>query len=302
MRHPPPLLPLALVLSAALVAAGCGQSSTPPESASAPPVDEVPVVEAPAETAGEEAAADLATREQELAAQAEELARREAELAEREAAAQQAAQAKPASKPAPVARPPAAAKPAPAPAPVPAPVAAEPPAPPPPPVTVPVGTELAVEFPATLTTKTTNIGEPVTARLASDLVVDGRRVAGAGSTIRGSVTESTSGSKKIGARPLLRVEFTELVLADGTTAAINARAVQRGDSEKGRDTAKIAGGTAAGAILGHQIDDDKGKVIGGVIGGAAGAIAASKTDTEAEIAAGTVMPAALRTAFEYRGP
>jgi hypothetical protein len=180
-------------------------------------------------------------------------------------------------------------------------VAAAPPAPPPPPVTVPVGTELAVEFSAPLSTKTTNIGEPVTARLASDLVVDGRLVARAGSTIRGSVTESTSGSKKIGARPLLRVEFTELVLADGTTAAVNARAVQRGESEKARDTAKIAGGTAAGAILGHQIDDGKGKVIGGVLGGAAGAIAASKTGTEAEIAAGTVMPAALRTAFEYRG-
>lgn len=299
MRNPLPLLPLALVLGAALVAAGCGQSSTPPESASIPPpADQVPVAEAPAVTAGEQAAAELAAREQELAAQAEELARRETELAEREAAARQAAQARPASKPAPVARPPAAAKPAPAPAPV----AAEPPAPPPPPVTVPVGTELAVEFSAPLTTKTTNIGEPVTARLASDLVVDGRRVARAGSTIRGSVTESTSGSRKIGARPLLRVEFTELVLADGTTAAINARAVQRGDSEKGRDTAKIAGGTAAGAILGHQVDDDKGKVIGGVIGGAAGAIAASKTGTEAEIAAGTVMPAALRTAFEYRGP
>jgi len=301
MRNPFPVLPLTLVIAVGLAAAGCGQSSAPsPEATSAVPAAEAPVVETPAEAATDAAAAELAAREQELAAQAEELARREAELAEREAAAQQAAQARPATKPAPVARPPAAAKPAAAPAAAPA--VAEPPAPPPPPVTVPVGTELAVEFSAPLSTKTTNIGEPVAARLASDLVVDGRRVARAGSTIRGSVTESTSGSKKIGARPLLRVEFTELVLADGTTAAINARAVQRGESEKARDTAKIAGGTAAGAILGHQIDDGKGKVIGGVLGGAAGAIAASKTGTEAEIAAGTVMPAALRTAFEYRGP
>ena len=300
MRLSLPVLPLALLVSAALAAAGCGQSSTPPESASTTPAG-TPVAEATAEAAADEAAAELAAREQELAAQADELARREAELAEREAAAQQVAQTQSATKPAPVARPPAAAKPAPVAAPAPAPVAAAPPAPPPPPVTVPVGTELAVEFSAPLSTKTTNIGEPVTARLASDLVVEGRRVARAGSTIRGSVTESTSGSKKIGARPLLRVEFTELVLADGTTAAVNARAVQRGESEKARDTAKIAGGTAAGAILGHQIDDGKGKVIGGVLGGAAGAIAASKTGTEAEIAAGTVMPAALRTAFEYRG-
>lgn len=299
MRHPLQVLSFALVLSAALAAAGCGQSSSPSESALTTPATETPAADPSAVAAADEAAMELAAREQGLAAQEEELALREAELAEREAAAQRAGESKPAAKPAPVARPPAAAKPVPAP--IPAAVAAEPPAPPPPPVTVAVGTELAVEFPATLSTKTTNIGESVTARLASDLVVDGRRVARAGSAIRGSVTESTSGSKKIGARPLLRVEFTELVMDDGTTAAINVRAVQRGASEKGRDTAKIAGGTAAGAILGHQIDDDKGKIIGGVLGGAAGAVGASKTGTEAEIAAGTVLPASVRTAFTYTG-
>jgi hypothetical protein len=297
MRDSLQVLPFALVVSAALAAAGCGQPSTPPDAASTTPTTETTVAEATAEPTAEEA---IAAREQELAAQAEELARREAELAEREAASLQAAQAQPPAKPAPVAKPPTAAKPAPAPAP--AAVTADPPAPPPPPVTIPVGTAIAVEFPAPLSTRTTNIGEPVTARLAADLVADGRRVARAGSAIRGSVTESTSGSRKIGANPLLRVEFTELVMADGTTLAINARAVQRGASEKGRDTAKIAGGTAAGAILGHQIDGDKGKIIGGVLGGAAGAVAASKTGTEAEIAAGAVLPANVRTEFTYSGP
>jgi uncharacterized protein YcfJ len=111
----------------------------------------------------------------------------------------------------------------------------------------------------------------------------------------------TSGSQKIGAVPALRIDFTQLVVADGTSTAINARAVQKGQSEKGRDTAKIAGGTAAGAIIGHQIDDDKGKVIGGVLGGAAGAIAAQKTGTEVELPAGSTLTATLRADFEYTG-
>ena len=46
---------------------------------------------------------------------------------------------------------------------------------------------------------------------------------------------------------------------------------------------------------------NKGAIIGGVIGGVAGAIGAQKTGTEAEIAAGTVLPATVRTAFTYSG-
>jgi hypothetical protein len=299
MRNPLPVLPLALVITAALAATGCGKSSPPPEPATTAPVPEAAVTEATTEEVTDQAAADLAAREQELAAQADELARREAELAEREAAAQAAA-AKPApapaAKPAPTAKPPVAAKPTPAPAPAPA----APPAPPPP-VTVAAGTQLAVNLEDAYSTKTNAVGQPVSARLASDLVAGGRVVARAGAPIRGTITEVTSGSAKIGAVPALKIDFNELVMADGSTMAINARINQKGQSEKGRDTAKIAGGTAAGAIIGHQIDDGKGKVIGGIIGGAAGAIGAKKTGTEVEIPAGTVLQANLRTEFVYSG-
>jgi hypothetical protein len=300
MRNPLPVLPLALVITAALAATGCGKSASPPEPTTTAPAPEAAVAEATPEAAPEaaadQAAAELAAREQELAAQAEELARREAELAEREAAAAQAAAARPApgAKPAPAAKPPAAAKPTPAPAPAPA-------APPPPPVTVAAGTQLSVNLEDAYSTKTNAVGQPVSARLASDLVAGGRVVARAGAPIRGTITEVTSGSAKIGAVPALKIDFTELVMADGSTMAINARINQKGQSEKGRDTAKIAGGTAAGAIIGHQINDGSGKVIGGIVGGAAGAIAAKKTGTEVEIPAGSVLQANLRSEFVYSG-
>jgi hypothetical protein len=158
-----------------------------------------------------------------------------------------------------------------------------------------------VKLNAGYSTKTANLGEAVNAELASDLVVDGRRVAKAGAPISGTITEVTSGSKKIGAVPALKIDFTQLVVADGSTMPVAVRINQKGQSEKGRDTAKVAGGTAAGAIIGHQVDSDKGAVIGGVIGGVAGAIGAQKTGTEVEVAAGSVLTATVRTAFTYSG-
>lgn len=287
------------VALAAMIAFGltaCGGGSKPPAEqplASAQPAANEPTpgddAQAVASGGEDQKAAELAAREQELQAKQVEL-----ELRERELAAQQAAaQARPAPAPKPAATPKPAAS---------APAAAAAPPPPPPPVSIPTGTELSVQLASGYSTKTAVVGEAASGTLAADLVVDGRRVAKAGAPLRGTVTEVVSGSQKIGAVPALKIEFTQLTLADGSTAAINARVAQKGESEKGRDTAKILGGTAAGAVIGHQVSHDKGAVIGGVIGAAGGAIAAKKTGTELEIAAGSVVPATLRAPFEYRGP
>ena len=291
-------------LLAALVVLGttaCGGPSTPPEQAAAPapeagaPAMDTQAADAAAaeqaaaeQAAADQAAADLAAREQELKAKEVEI-----ELRERELAAKQAAAAKPAAKPATTTKSATAPKPAAA-----APAAA---APPPPPVTVAAGTQVSVKLNEAYSTKTAALGAAVNAELASDLVVDGRRVAKAGAPISGTITEVTSGSKKIGAVPALKIDFTQLVVADGSTMPVAIRVNQKGQSEKGRDTAKVAGGTAAGAVIGHQVDSGKGAVIGGVIGGVAGAIGAQKTGTEVDIPAGTVLSANVRTAFTYSG-
>jgi len=308
MRHRTLAAPAALTLAVAfaLLTAACGGPSAPAPEAPAPTVEPSAATPSPAAAedaaaAEEAAAAEQAAREQELAAQAADLAlrEREAELARREAelAAREAAAARPAPRPAAVTRPPAAA----APAAAPPKQAAAPPPPPPPPVTVPAGTQLSVNLEDAYSTKTNAVGQPVEARLASDLIVGDRVVARAGAPIRGSIMEVTSGSNKVGAVPTLKIDFTELVVADGSTMSINARINQKGQSEKGRDTAKIVGGTAAGAIIGHQVNDSSGKVIGGILGGAAGAVAAKKTGTEVEIPAGSVLPANLRSDFVYPG-
>jgi hypothetical protein len=166
------------------------------------------------------------------------------------------------------------------------------------PIVIPAGTELSIGLSSAVSTKSASIGDPVDARLASDLVVDGRRAIMAGAPIRGRVTEVVSGSKRIGGTPTLAMNFDGIELEDGKTVPISGQLVQQGKSDTGRDTAKIVGGTAAGAIIGHQIDDDKGTVIGGILGGAAGAIAARKTGTEIDVPAGTVMAFVVDRPFQ----
>jgi hypothetical protein len=179
--------------------------------------------------------------------------------------------------------------------------AASTPPPPPPPVTVPAGTGLVLELVSVLNTKKALVGDPVQARVANDLVVNGQRAIPAGSTVSGSVTKVVSGTSTVGGTPTLVVRFDRLAVAGGPTIPISAKLSQKGTSDTGKDTAKIIGGTAAGAIIGHQVDDDHGSVVGGALGGVAGAVAAKKTGGDIKLPAGTVVNVAVEAPFEVPG-
>lgn len=261
---------LALVIPAAiavLALAACG-NKTPP-----PPSSEDPAVQAQID------------QDTELKAKEEELARKEAELALREREQDLARREADLAKAKTSTKPKTAAAPASTAAATPKPVASGPRK-----YTVPAGTSLSVQLPATITTKTAKVGDRIAANLSNDLVVDGKVIAKAGALLQGSVTEVVSGSHKIGGTPSLSLAFDNLVLADGSDTLVSGRITQvAAKSDTGRDAAKIAGGAAAGAILGHQVDGSKGKIIGGLLGAAAGAAAAKNTGTEVELPAGTVI-------------
>ena len=114
------------------------------------------------------------------------------------------------------------------------------------------------------------------------------------------MTQVISGSDKIGGVPTIGLRFDTLVAADGSTQAINASYLQQAKSETGKDTAKILGGAAAGAVVGHQVDDDKGTVIGGLLGAASGAAVAQKTGADIKLTAGQVLNVATTTTFEVK--
>jgi len=290
---------------AAFSIAGCDRAPTADQAAAAETVASQAAAAADAKRD-----AELAAREQALAAKEAELARarqqeaelararHEAELAKREAAlAREAAAAKsaqaeksPGSTSLALAStdPPQATAPS-------QPVAR------PTPITVPAGTRLSVSLASDVTTKTAQVGDPVHARLASDVIADGRTAVAAGTAVHGTVTQVVSGSHKIGGVPTLGMAFDSVELGNGKTVPITGRIVQQGKNETAKDTGKILGGAALGAILGKKIGDDKGKVIGGVLGGAAGAAAAQKTGGEVTLTAGSVLVFATEAPFEVSG-
>jgi hypothetical protein len=253
---------------AAIALAACGKKAEEPLAADDPA----------AVAAAEEEAARLA-REQDLARREAEIAlkEKEKELADREAALARASAPKPAAaKPATTAAAPAKPKPAPVPA-------------GPKDYVIPSGTSLSVQLPAEISTKTAKVGQRLTGNLTSDIVVDGKVVAKAGAPVQGSITEVISGSNTIGGKPTLGLSFDSLMF-EGGDRPISARITQVAKkSDKGRDTAKIAGGALAGGVLGHQIDSNNGKIIGAIVGAAAGTAAAKKTGQEVVLPAGTVV-------------
>jgi hypothetical protein len=168
-------------------------------------------------------------------------------------------------------------------------------------ILVPAGTPLMLALSSNLSTKTAHPGDRFKASLVSDLTIDGHRVAPAGARVVGTVTQVVSGSNKIGGVPSLALTLNRLVLRDGQRIPITGALVQQGKSDTGRDTAKILGGAAAGAVIGHQVNDDRrGTVIGGLLGGAAGAVAAKKTGTEVELPAGSKLTIEVGAPFEVR--
>lgn len=277
------VLPAAL---AALLLSACGGSPAPEQK----PVAETSAAETAAPA--DDPAAQMAAKEEELKQREAELAlkEKEAELAQREAALASKEQA--AKKPASTTKSTATAA-------TTTPAKSQPPAPPKP-LIVPAGTRLSAELVTPVSTKTSRKGDRIEARVVSDVVVDGKVAVPTGTILSGTVTERVSGSKEIGATPKIAIAFDTMSPDADHAVSMSASLVQTGKSEGGKDTAKIAGGAVAGAVIGHQVDSDKGAVIGGLLGAAAGTAAAKNTGNEVDLPAGTVISVTLDNAVEMK--
>jgi hypothetical protein len=218
-------------------------------------------------------------------------------------------EAAPAPAPPPVAEVPAPANPPPAATPAPRPPAPRPPAASNPPrpaapapvqvITVPAGTVLSLSLAAELNSKSAKVGDPVNAVVISPVIVDGKTAIAINTNVAGEVIKVVSGSDKVGGTPQIGISFDRLELPGGKDVPIAGTITQKGKSDATRDTVKIVGGTAAGAIIGDKaIKGKKGKIIGGLLGGAIGAVAAQKTGTEVQIDEGTTLSVVLDAPVE----
>ena len=202
---------------------------------------------------------------------------------------------RPAPKPKPAAPKPAAPAPAATPAPAPAPA----PAP-----TLAAGTSITATTDAEIRSRKNKVGDEVTATVASDVKdKSGRTVIPAGSKVILKVTAIKPSDSKSDTTGTLTLDVVGVEVG-GTEKPVVAtisgvRTKLEGSGTDANDVAKVAGGTAAGAIVGRVLGgSSKGAIIGGIIGGAVGTQRAIETkDRDVVLPAGTSVTLTLDQAL-----
>jgi hypothetical protein len=114
-------------------------------------------------------------------------------------------------------------------------------------------------------------GDPFTATLDRELVVDGFVIAERGARVEGRVVAADLGGRVKGTSSM-SVELTRLRTSDGQNVGIRTDPFQRHAQEThGEDAVKIGAGAVLGAAIGAIAGGGKGAAIGAGAGGAAGA-------------------------------
>jgi hypothetical protein len=174
------------------------------------------------------------------------------------------------------------------------------PAPRPATATVPAGTNFFVTTESELSSQSNQVGDPVAARTAENINVDGRVVIPAGAMVEGHVTAIKSAGNP-GELSYIDLAFDRVRLANGEWKPISGVLAGRAGEEvkgKGNVPRNVAIGAGAGAILGRVIGGDtKGAVIGAVIGAGAGVAASEATrDTYIVVPSGSRLNVQLTSA------
>lgn len=141
-------------------------------------------------------------------------------------------------------------------------------------VTVPSGSVLSVRLDQTLSSETVKEGDMWRGVVTRPLNVEGKEVIPEGATVTGVVVEAEGAQR--GNRARLELGVRAVHIGDRKTALKASAAPVIAGSPRKRNLGAIAGGVAAGALIGEATSDRPGT--GALIGGAVatGAVAASK--------------------------
>jgi hypothetical protein len=138
--------------------------------------------------------------------------------------------------------------------------------------TISAGTHIPVRVGAELSSGTAKVGQTWEGTVARDVVVNGKTVAKAGDTVKGTISSVTP-SGRLQHPGVLRVRLTSVTGRTVHTASI----MRQGESHKKSNITKMGGGAAAGAVIGAIAGGGKGAAIGTLAGGAAGTGVAAYT-------------------------
>jgi len=169
---------------------------------------------------------------------------------------------------------------------------------PPPPASVdlPAGTRIRVRLDQDLGSKISNPGQPFSATVAEDVVVNGQTVIAKDSRADGTVIDAKAlGHIKGGAYLSVRLER---VHTQWGSYPVETSSIERAEKGKGKRTALMAGGGGAfGAIIGGLAGGGKGALIGAAAGGGAGTAGSAFTGNKQ-----IVLPAETLLTFRLENP
>jgi hypothetical protein len=136
-------------------------------------------------------------------------------------------------------------------------------------VTIPSGTTLSLSLTSAVASDTSKVEDAVSAELTQAVVVDGRDVLPAGSTVTGQVT-SAEASGRVKGRAQVAFRFDTLTTG-GTKYDVQTAGLSRvASATKGEDATKIGIGAGAGAVVGGLLGGKGGAAKGAAVGGGAG--------------------------------
>ncbi len=155
-------------------------------------------------------------------------------------------------------------------------------------VLVPAATEITVRLIDPIDSDLNDAGQEFRASLAEDLVVDGQVMARRGSDAKVEVVRVEQSGKFKG-REEVSLALSEITIGARAYPVTTGFAEVAGDS-RGKETAKIVGGTAAvGAIIGAIAGGGKGAGIGAAAGAGAGAAIQAVRGEKVQIPAETML-------------
>ncbi|MBI2835673.1 MAG: hypothetical protein HYX76_14730 [Acidobacteria bacterium] len=160
-------------------------------------------------------------------------------------------------------------------------------------VRVPAGTVLSVVLDSTVGSATSRVEDPVKAHVRRAIVIGGREVVPAGSTVTGIVTHSKRSGRVKGLAEVA-FRFTSL-RAQGEIYRIRTGSVRRrAPATRRKDAATIGLPAAGGAVVGAIAGGKKGAAVGTAVGGGAGtAVVLSTRGKEVIVPAGRAVAVKL---------
>jgi hypothetical protein len=144
---------------------------------------------------------------------------------------------------------------------------------------VPAGTALMVRLDTTLATFSNRVGDPFQGKIMQPIVVNGKTLIPAGSTVEGRVTK-VSEPRRIQGKPTIGILPEAVILPTGERYYLDATLTDtnipgtdvssegqyKGQGHEKRDKLEVGGGTAGGMLVGGLIGGGPGVLIGGAVG------------------------------------